>query len=237
MKNKKEVIYKKYIKEKKSLTEIGKELNLSPETIWYHIHKYNIPIRSISESLKIKYKKGLKPYWKGRKNKKLSIWLKKAYKSGKVKLNSGIFKKGEHRGKSTEFRKGDPRHKDKKFQQYRLEQLNKKPNKLELKFIEIMKENNLPFKYVGNGSLLIGYKNPDFIFKNKIIELFGHYHKNPPYWHQTDKGCIKYYTKYGYKTLIIWSNRIRNKDIEPIVKRVKNFLENGRGGIMLLEQW
>jgi len=93
-----------------------------------------------------------------------------------------------------------------------------KPNKSEKKLRRGL--NHLfpgEYKYVGDGSILIGYKNPDFINVNsqkKIIELFG------DYWHgeertgrtkrQEENQRIKHFAKYGYKTLIIWESELEN---------------------------
>ena len=74
------------------------------------------------------------------------------------------------------------------------------------------------YKYVGNGSILIGFKNPDFINVNgqkKIIELFG------DFWHSKKVTGLKkkehrkqrqaHFAKYGYKTLVIWEHELSDK--------------------------
>ena len=45
--------------------------------------------------------------------------------------------------------------------------------------IELLKNNNLEYDFVGDGKIMIGTKNPDFINIKikKIIEVFG------DYWH------------------------------------------------------
>ena len=91
------------------------------------------------------------------------------------------------------------------------------PSSLEIKFIEIIKKYNLPFKYVGDGYTFIGGKCPDFIdFKNKkIIEINGRY------YHRNDKEEVRknHFSKYGYKTIIIWEEELKdeNKVIEKII--------------------
>ncbi len=73
------------------------------------------------------------------------------------------------------------------------------------------------YKFTGDGSVIIGNKKPDFININsqkKIIELFG------DYWHskkvtgrtkrQEENKRIKHFTKYGYKTLIVWQKELKN---------------------------
>lgn len=100
-----------------------------------------------------------------------------------------------------------------------------KQNQLESK-LNLLLNNILPgeYKYVGDGEIIIGGFNPDFINcngKKKIIELYG------DYWHKTmkylerDPRRIKAYKKYGYKTLIIWEKEL--KDIEKVKNRVLFF--------------
>lgn len=90
-----------------------------------------------------------------------------------------------------------------------------KPEKFLIKFLNEI----LPgeYKYVGNGSVVIGFKNPDFINANgqkKLIELFG------DYWHSEKKTSeskelheskrVNHFAKYGYKTLIIWQSELEH---------------------------
>ena len=54
------------------------------------------------------------------------------------------------------------------------------PTTLEMKFLKIVEKNALPYKFVGDGSFMIGRKNPDFINTNgeKIaIEVYSLYYK------------------------------------------------------------
>lgn len=102
------------------------------------------------------------------------------------------------------------------------------PNKSEQKLYSILKQNNLPYKYVGNGEVIIGYKNPDFINTNgekKIIELFGVYwhgnFPNPEKRIKLEKERFDIFAKYGYKTLIIWEDELEN--IDGTISRIKEF--------------
>ncbi len=105
---------------------------------------------------------------------------------------------------------------------------NLKPNKPEKILIEIIKENNLPFNYVGDG--MIWFKgfghsfNPDFLSKNPkhIIELFGDYWHNLPNVKEKDKKRLQTYSKYGYKTLVIWENELKNK--QEIINKINSFI-------------
>jgi len=92
-------------------------------------------------------------------------------------------------------------------------------------FLDYILQINFPneWKFVGNGKVIIGNKNPDFInIKNKkkmIIELFGlYYHKKI---HEKQK--IEYFKKYGYKTLIIWVNELEN--IKELIRKISCFMD------------
>lgn len=84
------------------------------------------------------------------------------------------------------------------------------------------------WKYVGDGSFLVEYKNPDFININgqkKIIEMFG------DYWHgeertgvpneQHEQERIAHFAKYGYQTLVIWEHEL--EDTEVLLEKVLKF--------------
>jgi len=88
---------------------------------------------------------------------------------------------------------------------------------LEKKFLEIVKKYNLPYKYVGNGDFLLGFKNPDFININgeKIcIEVYYPYFKIRDY-----KSCKNYeesrtnhFKKYAWKTIFLTNEDLKNEE-------------------------
>jgi G:T-mismatch repair DNA endonuclease (very short patch repair protein) len=106
-----------------------------------------------------------------------------------------------------------------------------KPNKPEILLNSILQQ-LFPnqYKYVGDGSVLIGYKNPDFINvkDHKIIELYG------DYWHSKritkrnrvdeERQRIKHFVKYGYQTLIIWEYEL--KDLVKLKEKLLSFNNN-----------
>jgi len=63
--------------------------------------------------------------------------------------------------------------------------------------------------------------NPDFIYNNKIIELYG------DYWHKLPKTLErnfqreKRYTELGYLFLIIWEHEL--KDMAKVLNKIKEF--------------
>lgn len=76
------------------------------------------------------------------------------------------------------------------------------------------------WKYVGDGQIIIGGKNPDFINVNgqkKIIEVYG------DYWHrgQNPNDRKQLFRKFGFKTLVIWQREL--KEIEKVGNRLRRF--------------
>ena len=101
-----------------------------------------------------------------------------------------------------------------------------KPNKTELNFNSIL-QRILPneYKFVGDGEFILAGKCPDFINVNgqkKIIELYGNY------WHKGDTGQkrITLFRQYGYETLIIWENEL--KDENSLKEKLLNFNEEAK---------
>ena len=103
-----------------------------------------------------------------------------------------------------------------------------KPNKPEKIVINLIKENNLHFNYVGDGKIWFrGEKysfNPDFLSKNPkhIIEVFGNYWHNRKDWKERDVERLRTYKKYGYRTLIIWEHELKNTS--QVLNKIKEFL-------------
>ena len=80
----------------------------------------------------------------------------------------------------------------------------------EKKIIRICEQFNLPFKFVGNGKLIIDGYNPDFVsLDNKfLIEVFGDYWHNRKDWKKRDRKRFKSFSQFGYKTLVFWEHEI-----------------------------
>ena len=148
---------------------------------------------------------------------KMRATINKMYKEGrtnpilgKTKENSELARKSSERmknGGALKARKAN----------------NSRPNKPETIIINLIKQYNLNFIYVGNSKKWFKGENqsfnPDFINedKKKIIEFFGNY------WHENtkedDRNRLKTYSQYGYQTLVIWENELKNLD------EIKNKIE------------
>lgn len=96
-----------------------------------------------------------------------------------------------------------------------------KPTKPEMELLQIIEGARLPFKYVGDGQVIIGRKCPDFININgqkQLIELFG------DYWHKghNPQDRVEVFAKFGFSTLVIWAHEL--KEPKAVLVRLKEFL-------------
>ena len=157
--------------------------------------------------------------------------IAKARKGITKEINPNLIRSKEYKIKKSKAQQkkwNNPEYREKQLKSI-FAARNSKPNKSEKQLRRIL--NNLfpkEYKYVGNGSLLIGFKNPDFVninYQKKFIELFG------DYWHskeltgrtknQEENQRVKHFTKYGYKTLIIWEHELKN--ISKLKKKLMEF--------------
>lgn len=112
--------------------------------------------------------------------------------------------------------------KDPMYKAKRLGQMMKhmKPNRPENKVVEVCEKFGLPYKFIGNGALIIGGFNPDFVNiegKKLLIEVFGVYWHKRMGWTRRDRYRLKMFSKNGYKTLVLWEQQLVNiKGIPPI---------------------
>jgi len=167
----------------------------------------------------------------------------------KNKMSESSQHKGPIGGNSTSFKKGNiPWNKNKEFLQIkghpcyykrkvgefkhseetkkilrekRLKQHIKiRPTCLEKQMMEIIQRNNLPYKYTGDNSFIIGYKNPDFVNVNGekiIIEVAS------PFWHKRnyEETRKEHFSKWGWKCLVFFGSDRLFKSEKEILKEVK----------------
>ena len=103
-----------------------------------------------------------------------------------------------------------------------------KPNKLELELNTILQK-ILPNEYALNVKaeiMILGGKIPDFVNVNgqkKVIEAFGEYWhtKRADSYTDTEKGRIDHFRKYGWDTLIVWENELKN--LEQVKQKILEF--------------
>jgi very-short-patch-repair endonuclease len=100
-----------------------------------------------------------------------------------------------------------------------------KPEKVLNNLLNLMLPNE--YKYIGDGQIIIGGFNPDFINVNgqkKIIEMFGDYWHNREDTKERDTKRLETYKKYGYETLVIWENELKN--IYEVTEKIISFNKN-----------
>lgn len=103
-----------------------------------------------------------------------------------------------------------------------------KPTEPERKLSEIMERYNFPFKYVGNGKVIIDKLCPDFINTDgnkQIVELFGDYWHTGAVkrWDQFEGSRIYHYAKFGFATLIIWESELSNES--KVARKIRQFTQ------------
>jgi len=112
-----------------------------------------------------------------------------------------------------------------------LRSVRRRPSSLEKKMMRILKENNLPFKYIGDGRRYYGYPpiNPDFVDINhqgKCIEV-GCKRQKEVWSYKSWKTYVKERTKklknVGFDVLYIWDEDLKNEN--KVVEMVKSFVE------------
>lgn len=89
-------------------------------------------------------------------------------------------------------------------------------------FMNLCSQYQLPFKYVGNGGLIIDNKNPDFVGivdEYRLIEIWGEH------WHQgqNPQDRVDFFNGRGYQCLVIWASEF--KHIDNVLSKVRNFCE------------
>lgn len=99
------------------------------------------------------------------------------------------------------------------------------PTSFEKRLIDLIKENSLDYKYVGDGQVFIARRNPDFINTNGkkvIIETFYSYYKDKDYVNQRRK----LFAKYGFKTVFLDERHVLSKNWKEVclnkIRRCEN---------------
>jgi len=191
----------------------------------------------LQRATEIKDKCSKNSFWKG-KTQPLEVRLKKSLKLKGTRCgDKNPAKRPEVRkkiaqtlssGASSFFRfKDHP-----EWRKKNLESTMKRPTIPEEKVSAIINEHTFPFSYTGNGKVIIGTLNPDFLHLNskKIIEVFGRVFHDPSVsfkiaipWHQQYFGRMAYYAQFGYDCLILWDDELCDESV--VVRRIQSFLK------------
>lgn len=111
-----------------------------------------------------------------------------------------------------------------------LKSLLKRPTSFEHRISDLCIKHNFPFFYTGDGTFIIGHKNPDFRHKNLpiVIEVYNNFHHPKNY--EQERG--EYFAKYGYKTIFINEGEVTAKNWEEVC--VNKMFKKLKGGD---EEW
>ena len=164
----------------------------------------------------------------------VNTWSKGSIKTEKTrKRNSGASKKfwqnPEYRARQAQKMKerwANPEYAN-RVRQLIIKGNHSKPNKPEQQLIDIIQKNNLPFKYTGDGSLLIHGYSPDFVNCNGekvVIEVFGDYWhgQGARTWKETELGRIMAFNSFGFHCIILWEKELNSLSDDAIVGKIKD---------------
>lgn len=247
----KEKLRELYVLRKLSMVEIAKRLKCDNKTVAYWMDKFGIPRRSLSEALR-----GRKVTEESRRKMRLAAkkrWERPEEREKASRAHSGVRLSEEHKQKISKSlignkrRKGIPHTEEvrKKISESSkrnwknpvyarkvVSALQAQPNNSEMVLINIIDENRFPFRYVGDGKIVIDGKVPDFISTDRtkrVIEFFGRPWHDPNHSdkikvkpNRTEEAKHKFYESHGYDCLIIWDDEL--KDEEKIVDRINTFI-------------
>jgi len=100
----------------------------------------------------------------------------------------------------------------------------RRPTSLERMFNALIDKYSLPYKYVGDGSFIIGGLNPDYVNVNgeKIaIEIFGEYwHKRDKEYRRSEAGRRQILRDFGWHLIVIWGNELKTLSEEAILQKI-----------------
>lgn len=116
--------------------------------------------------------------------------------------------------------------KDPEFVKYISEAQHRKPNESELQLQSIL-DRHFPdeWKYVGDGTVWVEGRNPDFININgrkQVIEMFGIYWHDPDYFpnRPSKEELVAHYKRYGFDCLVFWEYDVWG-DVSSVIEGVK----------------
>lgn len=176
----------------------------------FGFQKGHIPWNKNEKGCVTKKRKGV-PYFCDNCGKKI-MRIPWQIKFGWGKFCSLICKQQSKELKNRISRLAKLRWQDPEFFKKSFKAFSRRPTSLEKQMMEIIRKYNLPYKYTGDGSFLIGWKNPDFVNTNsekKVIEVGNIYHHPYPY----AENRAKHYAKYGWASYIFIQDKLNEEEI------------------------
>jgi len=148
-------------------------------------------------------------YWLGKKRPDLSAWMKT--QTGKLNNHYGKHQTGEWKARMSRLKK-------QMIAQGIITMPHNNPSMLELKMIDIVNRNKLPYRFVGNGDVLVGTKRPDFIRTDgrKIaLEVFYKKHKKWKFidvkkWEANRRA---YFARRGWRIMFFDNSQVNESNV------------------------
>jgi very-short-patch-repair endonuclease len=207
-------------KTKDKISSTRKEKIIKGEIIIWNKGKKNLTNLKHSDNWKEEHSKKLI----GKKRPKHSYFMKE----------KNPFKGKKHSKKS--IKKNSLKHIElwkkngKEYTEKILQGLMKRPTSYEKIISNLCIENNLPFIYTGNGTFLIGHKNPDFIYeKQKIaIEVYHSFFKIRDFGScgNYEKQRREYFSKYGWSVIFIKEDELKGDSWESkCLNKINSFIK------------
>lgn len=240
-----------------TIDSVAKQLGLRPCTVWYWVRKLGIrrdraevnklrASKSHPQSIAVRAKisqshKGLRPGPETRVKLSESHKGKTPSLETRQKMSTALKKQSKNpearakRAKATALAWEDRDSREKRIKSI-LKALNKRPNKLEQRLIEISEKYKLPYRYSGDGSVIIAGVNPDFINcdgDKKVIEIFGIAFHDPQKTFLAQISLIKQeeyrkaiYASLGFDCLVLWDTELDQMPDEQVATTIKKFTKS-----------
>jgi len=247
-----------YVEKKLSTIQIAKRFNCDSKTLTYWMDKFGIPRRSPSEIMKInnpakrsdvrkkmseaqKRRSQRSEEKKGRSERAKKLWADPVVRENlRRKISQSLIgnkrRKGKPHPKEIRRKIGESIKtlwRNTEYARKVVTALQSKPNECERKLIKLIEENHFPFKYVGDGQVVIDGQVPDFIATDgsrKVIELFGTPWHDPNHSEKiqikpsrTENAKRKFYESHGYDCLILWDDELNDED--GVLEKIKMFIQ------------
>ena len=138
------------------------------------------------------------------------LWQNPIYRNEMLNLMNSE----EYRRKQTENTKAiwqDPEFREKTIKAI-FKGSHKRPTSLEQQMLAIIEKHSLPYRYTGDGSFLIGYKNPDFVNTNSqkvCIEVANIFHHAEDY----EQKRKDHFRKWGWECIVFRTDKLDEKEI------------------------
>jgi G:T-mismatch repair DNA endonuclease (very short patch repair protein) len=121
-------------------------------------------------------------------------------------------------------------HADPQYTRRRMLAVGRRFNRPERKVDTAIRTHNLPFRWTGDGSFIVGRLNPDFMSldNTRAIEVFG------DYWHRlndrptrSEDGRREALRSEGVDLLVLWEHEIKGATLDQLAERIRAFAPGG----------